>query len=95
MFKTEWIEAQATAGNYHLVDGVQLAKDTARTLNELERHGYMLVSITPVTGGRWRVDKYDSRVIGTVISGPTNSPDIVASVGYSMTDGLLIVAQKK
>ena len=94
MYKTEWIEAKTESGNYHLVNGLQLAKDVERILNELDRHGYTLVSITSIVGGRWRTEKHDGSIIGTTISSPKNLPETCSVFGYSMTDGVLIVARR-
>lgn len=95
MFITKFVGSQHIVGHDNLVNGPELAEDATRVLNALERDGYTVVSITPIIGGRWQVKSFDSRVTATLIPAPTTSPDTCSSFGYSMTDGLLIVAQKK
>jgi len=74
---------------------MRLARDTEAALDRLDIEGYELVSIVPIIGGRWNVEKFDSRVTGTLFKTPTVAPDTAASWGYSMTDGVMIVARKR
>jgi hypothetical protein len=93
--KTIFVNTSHVKGHEHIVDGERLARDTEEALNRLERDGYELVSIVPVIGGRWNVERFDSRVTGTIFKSPTIAPDTSASWGYSMTDGVMIVAKKR
>lgn len=93
--KTYWIEAHSVHQQDHMVDGARLARDTQRVLDELSRDGYEMVSVTPIQSGRWSVQQYDSRTTKGVFPSPTISPDTCASYGYSMTEGLLVVARHK
>lgn len=90
-----WIPTHAIAGHDHLVDGERLARDTQRVLDDLASSGYEVASITPVVSGRWDVRAFDSRTTADFFPKPTIAPDSCASYGYSMTDGILLVAKKK
>jgi hypothetical protein len=92
--KTLWVETHAVKGQEHLVDGARFAADTQRALNELESSGYELVSITPVVSGRYDSARFDGRVTTGFFKKPTIAPDTCASWGYSMTDGVMIVARE-
>ncbi|MEJ7804785.1 MAG: hypothetical protein WKG03_02545 [Telluria sp.] len=93
--KTVWIDSHAVKGHEHLVDGERLAADTQRALNELESSGYDLVSLTPIVSGRYGHARFDGRVTTGFFKKPTIAPDTCASWGYSMTDGVMIVAREK
>jgi hypothetical protein len=93
--KSVWIDTYAIDGHEHLVDGARLERDTQRVLDGLSRDGYEVVSVTPVQSGRRAVRQFDSRKTAGLFPTPTVSPDTCASYGYSMTDGVLIVARRE
>jgi hypothetical protein len=93
--RTFWIDAHSLQERDHIVDGERLARDTQRLLDGLTRDGYEMVSVTPIQSGRWAIQPFDSRITKGEFPSPTVSPDTCASYGYSMTDGLMVVARKK
>lgn len=95
MIKTVWVQAHAVHGHDHIVDGHRLASETERALQDLDATGYSIVSIVPVVSGRYDYKKYDGRVKKELFtSSPTTAPDTCASWGYSMTDGVMVVARR-
>lgn len=92
MLKTKWVGSYGLEKFAHVVDGARFATDTENVLNQLESEGYDIVSITPVISGRYNWQKYDSG--GSAATGARSSATC-ASWGYSMTDGVMITAQKR
>lgn len=68
------------------VDAVKLAKDIATAIAGLNRDGYEVISITPITSGRYN---YEARAIleGGGAWG--------YGYGYSYTEGMIIVARRQ
>lgn len=93
--KAIWIQAHAMPGMEHLVDGERLARDTQRVLDGLVSSGYDVHSITPIQSGRWAAQTFDSRTTTGLFPKPTIAPDTCAAYGYSMTDGVMLVAKAK
>lgn len=92
--RTVYVSSEHKEGYEHLVDGIRLARDVEQAATRLEQEGYEVISVVPVIGGRWNYQKYDARTEG-VFKRPTVSPDTCASWGYSMTDGMMIVARRR
>lgn len=92
--KSVFVRSNSIEGYDHLVDGHRLAQDTEAALERLDRDGYDVISVVPITGGRWNVERFDGRTQG-MFNQKTPSPDTCASWGYSMTDGVLIAAQRR
>lgn len=92
--KSIFVKSNSINGYDHLVDGHLLAQDTETALNRLERDGYEVVSVVPIIGGRYDFQRFDGRTQG-MFNQKTVSPDTCASWGYSMTDGVMIVARPR
>jgi len=61
--KTVFVSSTHVKGHEHIVDGERFARDTEDALNRLERDGYEVVTIVPVIGGRWNVERFDSQTL--------------------------------
>jgi hypothetical protein len=72
----------------HLIDGQRLSRDLEEALNELESTGFTIVSVNPVISGR-----YDWQGYGTSSVASGSAPTAV-SWGYSLTEGMTIIARK-
>ncbi len=94
MFKTIWVDSHSMQKQSHIVDGERFSRDIQTALNDLASTSFDVVSITPVISGRYAVEPFDSRKTTGIFPVPTVSPDTCASWGYSMTDGVVIVARK-
>lgn len=80
------------------IDGVKLAEDLALKVDELNKVGYEVVSITPVTSGNYRYE-YNTEGIASAYSLLTGSEKVFGGLnysygyGYSYTEGVLILAR--
>lgn len=92
--KTVYISSEHKEGREHLVDGIKLARDVEQAATQLEQDGYEVISVVPVIGGRWNYQRYDGRTEG-MFKRPTVAPDTCASWGFSMTDGVMIIARRR
>lgn len=85
--KKRWVYIQNQYYD-HLIDGPRLTRDLEEALNKLESTGFTIVSVNPVISGRYSWEGYSK-------SGPASpSADTAVSWGYSLTEGMTIVARK-
>ena len=69
------------------IDGKKFSEDINQTISELETEGYEVVSVTPVTSGRYKYD-YEAPII--------NAADRASfgwGYGFSYTEGVNILAR--
>ena len=82
--------------------GRKLADDIARYCNQLDREGYEVISIFPLTAGRAAevsaeaTEHVAGRTYQTSLSeGDEESDYVDTGVGYSVTDGVIVVANRR
>ena len=86
--KAEWVTETVTELEYDRdsdceINGEQLTEDVAAAVETLITEGYEILSITPVTSGRWK-HNHQKMTDGGWGYG----------YGYSLTDGMSIIAKK-
>lgn len=82
--KLRWVESSRQTPN--IVDGQRLAQEIEAVTNRLLSDGYAIMQITPITSGR-----YDYKFVDE----PHDSPATCASWGYSVTEGVVVIASKQ
>ena len=82
--------------------GRKLADDIAKYCNQLDADGYDVVSIFPLTSGRAAEvsveasEAVDGRTFRTALSdGEEESNYVDTGVGYSVTDGVIVIAGRR
>lgn len=77
---TEW---EQTGYSDTDIDGERLASDLSKAVEELNKNGYEIVSVTETTSGRYH---WATKGI--------NDGGLGYGYGYSITEGLVVVARK-
>jgi len=77
---TEWVQTGYSDRN---IDGKRLSEDLSTAIEELNRDGYEVVSVTEATSGN-----YNWATQGI------NNGGLGYGYGYSFTEGLIVVAKK-
>ncbi|MEZ6931724.1 hypothetical protein [Aeromonas sp. S16(2024)] len=84
--KKEW---QQTGWSDHEIDGECLSNDISTAVEKLNREGYEVIAIQPITSGayNYKVGKFSAHM---------NTADTCYSYGYgySYTEGVTIIAKK-
>lgn len=70
------------------IDAKRLAADLASLVEEINRHGYEVATVTPVTSGSYSY-KYDSLTAWDNVTGTFGY-----GYGFSFTSGLIVVSRK-
>ena len=83
--KKRWIELDAYRDD--MIDGARISRDIEKALNQLESEEFDVLSITPVISGAYNWKNYSSSNNG--------SAHTCASYGYSVTEGVIVIARKK
>ena len=81
---TEW---EQTGYSDCEIDGERLSHDIQKAIEELNRDGYEVVSVTPVTSGQYNY-KYETKAL------QQSGWGYGYGYGYSYTEGVSIVAKK-
>lgn len=85
--KVEWIQ---TGWSDSLIDGEKLAKDLEKTVSKLNKDGYEVISVVPITSGNYHYNDQDVSKFNL-----DNAPFKEGyGYGYSFTSGLIITASK-
>lgn len=82
--------------------GRKLADDIAKYCNQLDADGYDVVSIFPITSGRASevsaqatAEVYGRTYRNALSEGEEESDYVDTGVGYSVTDGVIVVASRR
>lgn len=76
------------------VDGEKLAVDIESLLNELDRDGYDVLTITPLASGRYRVEKESGTGFINIPGGGGQLPWASNYAwAYSVSDGVIVTAR--
>ena len=84
---TEW---EQTGNSECKIDGERLSSDMQIAIEELNREGYEIISVTPVISGSYSYHS-DAGSIGTGLNGGWGYG---YGYGYSYTEGVSIIAKK-
>ena len=80
-----------------IIDGERFAKDTQSEVEKLNAENYEVVSISPITSGKWVCDFKEGDVSGNIREGEgmiRGNSGYGYGYGYSFTEGMMIIAKK-
>jgi len=78
------------------IDGLRLAQDVQKVIEQLNADGYVVVSITPITSGRYNYN-YAWKANGSRMDNHCagGGYGYGYGYGYSITEGVIVVGQKQ